>query len=73
MVSEDTSIAEKILKLFADENFVLNKNFDGRKPDIWFKDCDFTVEVDERNHEYYGTDDGKEREVMFKKHNFQIF
>ena len=73
MVCEETSIAENILKLFPDENIVLNKNFNGRKPDIWFKDYDCTVEVDEGNHENYDSDDEKEREDMFKKHNFKIF
>ena len=73
MVCEETSIAENILKLFPDENIVLNKNFNGRKPDIWFKDYDCTVEVDEGNHENYDSDDEKEREDMFKKHNFKTF
>ena len=73
MVREETSIAEEILKLFPDENIVLSKNFNGRKPDIWFKDYDCTVEVDEGNHENYDSDDEKEREDMFKKHNFRFF
>ena len=73
MVCEETSIAEKILKLFPDENIVLNKNFKGRKPDSWFKDYDCTVEVDEGNHENYDSDDEKEREDMFKSHNFKSF
>ena len=38
MVREETSIAEKIIKLFPYENIVLNKKFKGRKLDIWFKD-----------------------------------
>ena len=33
MVHKETSIAEKILKLFPDKNIVLNKNFNGRKQD----------------------------------------
>ena len=73
MVCEEMSIAEKILKLFPDENIVLNKNFSGRKPDSWFKDYDCTVEVDEGNHENYDSDDEKEREDMFKSHNFKSF
>ena len=73
MVLQETSIAEKILKLFPDENIVLNKNFNGRRPDIWFKDYDCTVEVDEGNHENYGSDNEKEREDIFKTHNFKIF
>ena len=72
MVREETSIAEKI-KLFADENIVLNKNFNGRKPDIWFKNHNLIIEVDEANHKNYDSDDEKEREDMFKKHNFKVF
>ena len=73
MVCEETSIAEKILKIFPDENIVLNKNFKGRKPDSWFKDYDCTIKVDEGNHENYDSDDEKEREDMFKSHNFKSF
>ena len=73
MVREETSIAEKIIKLFPHENIVLNKKFNNRKPDIWFKDNNIIIEVDEGNHENYDSDDEKEREDMFKKHNFKIF
>ena len=73
MVREETSIAEKIIKLFPHENIVLNKKFNNRKPDIWFKNYNFIIEVDEGNHENYDSDDEKEREDMFKNHNFKIF
>ena len=73
MVREETSIAEKIIKLFPNENIVLNKKFNNRKPDIWFKNYNFIIEVDEGNHENYDSDDEKEREDMFKNHNFKIF
>ena len=73
MVQEETSIAEKIMKLFSDENIILNKNFNDRKPDIWFKNHNLIIEVDEGNHENYDSDDEKEREDMFKNHNFKIF
>ena len=73
MVWEETSIAEKIIKLFSKENIALNKKFNNRKPDIWFKDYNIIIEVDEGNHENYDSDDEKEREDMFKKHNFKIF
>ena len=73
MVREETSIAEKIIKLFSNENIVLNKKFNDRKPDIWFKNHNLTIEVDEENRENYDTDDEKEREDMFKKHSFKIF
>ena len=72
MVRKATSIAEKIIKHFPHENVVLNKKINSRKPDIWFKDLNFIVEVDEGNHEDYDTDDEKEREDMFKRHNFKI-
>ena len=72
MIQEETSIAEKI-KLFPKENIKLNNKFNNRKPDIWFKDYNIIIEVDERNHENYDSDDQKEREDIFKKHNFEIF
>ena len=72
MVREETSIAEKIIKLFPNENIVLNKKFNNRKPDIWFKNHNLIIEVDERNHENYDSDDEKKREDMFKKH-FKFF
>ena len=52
---------------------MLNKKFNNRKPDIWFKNYNFIIEVDEGNHENYDSDDEKEREDMFKNHNFKIF
>ena len=52
MVREETSIAEKIIKLFSKENIVLNKKFNNRTPDIWFKDI-IIIEVDEGNQENY--------------------
>ena len=72
MVREETSIAEKI-KLPPNEAIMLNKKFNNRKPDIWFKNHNLIIEVDEGNHENYVSDDEKEREGMFKKHNFKIF
>ena len=73
MICEETSIAEKIIKLFPKENIVLNKKFNNRKPDIWFKDNNIIIEVDEGNHENYNSDDEKEREGMFKKHISKLF
>ena len=52
---------------------MLNKKLNNRKPDIWFKSNNIVIEVDEGNHENYDSDDEKEREDMFKKHNFKIF
>ena len=61
------------MKLFPDENIVLNKKFNNRKPDIWFKNDNLAIEVDEGNHENHDTDDEKQREDILKKHNFKIF
>ena len=68
MIWEETSIAEKIIKLFPKENIELNKKFNNRKPDIWFKNHNIIIEVDEGNHENYDLDDEKERKDMFKKY-----
>ena len=74
MIRDETSIAEKIIELFPHENTVLNKKFNDRKPDIWFKNHSLIIEVDEgKNHENYDLDDENEREDMFKKNNFKIF
>ena len=47
MVHEEASTAEKLVKFFPDENIVLNKKFNDMKPDIWFKNRDTIVEIDE--------------------------
>ena len=39
---------------------MLNKKINNRKPDIWFKDNNITIEVDEGNHESYDSDDKKD-------------
>ena len=57
MVREETSISEKIIKLFPNENIVLNKTFKNRKPDIWFKNHNLIIKVDKENHENYDSDD----------------
>ena len=44
---------------------MLNKKFNNRKPDIWFKNYNFIIEVDEENHEIM-------TQIM-KKKNFKIF
>ena len=59
MIWEETSIAEKMIKLFPRESIELNKEFNNRKPDIWFKDCNIIIEVDEENHENFDSDDEK--------------
>ena len=60
MVREEILIAEKI-KLFPHKDIVLNKKFNNRKPDIWFTNHSFIIEVDEGNHENYDSYDEKER------------
>ena len=72
-ICEETSNSEKIIKLFPKENIELNKKFNNRKPDIWFKDYNIIIEVDEGNHKNYDSDDEKEREDMFKKLNLKTF
>ena len=73
MVPEETSITEKIIKLFSNKNIALNKKINNRKADIWFKNHNLIIEVDEGNHENHESDGEKESEGMFKKHNFKIF
>ena len=73
MIRKETSIAVKIIKLFPKENIKLNNKFHNGKPDIWFKDYNIIIEVDEGNHENYDSDDEKEREDLFIKHSFKIF
>ena len=48
---------------------MLNKKFNNRKPDIWCKNHNCTIEFDEGNHENYDSDDEEEKEDMFKKNN----
>ena len=66
MVREETSVAEKIIKLFPHEDIMLSKKFNNRKPDIWFTNHNFITEFDEGNLENYDSDDEKERKNMFK-------
>ena len=73
MIREETSIAEKIIKIFPKENIVLNEKFNNRKPDIWFKNNNIIIESDEGNHQNFDSDDEKEREDMFKKHILKFF
>ena len=63
MVQEETSMAEKI-KLFSNKNIALNKKFNNRKPDIWFKNHNLIIEVDEGNHENYDSND----EIKKRRH-----
>ena len=52
---------------------MLNKKCNNSKPDIWFKNHNLTTEADEGTHKNYDIDDEKEREDMFKRHNFNAF
>ena len=57
-----------MIKLFPCENIVLNKKSNNRKPDIWFKNHNLIIEVDEGNHENYDLNDEKDREdIILKK------
>ena len=60
-------------KNFPHKDIVLNKKFNNRKPDIWFKNHNLIIEVDEGNHENYDSDGAKEKENTFKKNSFKIF
>ena len=71
MGREETSIAEKMIKLFPNENIVLNKRFNNSKPGIWFKNHNLIIWW--RKSWNYDSDDEKERKDMFKKHNFKFF
>ena len=73
MICEETSIAERIIKLFPKENIMLNKKFNNRKPDIWFKDNNIIIEVDKGNHENYDSDDEKERQVVLNRIVLKFF
>ena len=61
MIREEISISEKIIKFFPQGNIVLNNKFNNKKPDIWLKNYNFIIEVDEGNHENYDSDDEKKR------------
>ena len=67
MVWEETSIAEKMIKLFRNENIVLNKKSNNRKLDIWFKNHNLIIEVGEGNHKNYDSNDEKEKEDIILK------
>ena len=73
MVREETSIVEKIIKLFHHEKIAFNKKFNNRKPDIWFTNSNFIIKVNEGNHQNYDSDDEKERKNMFKSIILKFF
>ena len=52
---------------------MLNKKCNNSKPDIWLKNHNLTTKVDDGTHKSYDTDDEKEREDMFKRHDFKAF
>ena len=67
IVREETSIAEKIKKLFPHEDIALNKKINNKKPDIWFTNHNFIIEFDEGNHQNYDSNDEKKKKRR-KKH-----
>ena len=70
MVREETAIAKKIRKLFPHEDIVLSKN---RKPNIWFPNHNFIIEVGEGNHENYDSDDEKKEKTCLKSIILKFF
>ena len=72
MIREETSLAKKIIKLFPKENIVLNKKFNNKKPDIWFKD-NIIIEVDEGNHGNYNSVMKKKEKTCLKIMTLNFF
>ena len=52
---------------------MLNKKVNNRKPDIWFKNQNLIIEVDEGNHENYDSDDEKEEKTCLKSIILKFF
>ena len=65
IIIREETLSEK-RKFFPHENIVLNKKFNNSKPDIWFKNYNFIIEVDEGNHENYDSDDEKKEKIILK-------
>ena len=74
MVREETSIAGKVIKVFPQEDIMLIKNFNNRKPDIWFMNHNFIIEVDKGSHRNNDSDDEKKKKekTCLKSVNFSI-
>ena len=53
IAGEESTIAEKIIKLSPNEDIVLNKKFINGKPDVWLKNHNLIIEVDEGIHENF--------------------
>ena len=76
MIREETSIAEKIIKLFPHEDIVLNKKINNRKPDIWFTNYNIIIwllRLMKETMKIMTQMMKKKREDMLKKNNFKIF
>ena len=52
---------------------MLNKNFNNRKPDIWFTNRNVLLKLMKEIKKNYDSDDEKERENMFKKQILKFF
>ena len=55
-----------MIKCFPNENTVLNKKFNNRKPAIWFTNHNLIIEVDEGYHENLDSDGGKKEKTCLK-------
>ena len=73
MVWQETSIAEKIIKLFSNENIVFNEKSNNRKPGFWFKNHNLTIEVDEENHEIMAQAMKKKEKTCLKVKILKLF
>ena len=73
MVWQEASIAEKIIKLFPNENIVFNEKSNTRKPGFWFKNHNLTIEVDEENHEIMAQTMKKKEKTCLKVINLKHF
>ena len=58
--------SRKIIKLFPNENAVLNKKFNNRKPDIWLKNFNLIIDVNEGYHENLDSDGEKKEKTCLK-------
>ena len=62
-----------MIKFFPNENTVLNKKFNNRKPDIWFKNHNLIIEVDEGYHENFDSDGEKKEKACLKSIVLKFF
>ena len=73
MIREETSIAEKVIKLFSHEDIVLDKKLNSRRPDIWFTNYNIIIDVDEENHEIMTQMMKKKEKTCLKRITVKFF